>query len=82
MRYQYWHLITKSFDKEVKVGEYLSNKYKMDYKTYEVFNMRTGKTRKVCEVKYLCRTPTEWSNKKVIAFIKKKSAEMTKGAKK
>ena len=72
MKYQYWHLITKSFDKRCEVGEVISNRHKMDYKSYNVFNMKTGKTRALCEVKYICRTPKEWGVKRKSEFIKSK----------
>ncbi len=72
MKYQYWHMIKKSFDKRFPVGEVLSNRHKMDYKSYELFNIKTGKSKVVCEVEYVCRTPKDWSSDKNAEFIKSK----------
>ena len=72
MKYQYWHMIKKSFDKRFPEGEVLSNKRKMDYKNYELFNIRTGKSAIVCEVEYICRTPSEWDSIKKMDFIRGK----------
>ena len=78
MKYQYWHMINKSFDKRFPTGNALSNKYKMDYKSYELFNIKTGKSRVVCEVEYICRTPKSWSSDKKIEFIKMKQSKRGK----
>jgi len=72
MKYQYWHLIKKSYDKRFSVGEVVSNRHKMDYKNYELFNLKTGKSKVVCEVEYVCRTPKDWSSDKKAEFIKSK----------
>ena len=76
-KYQYWHLITKSFDKRFPKGEFLSNNQKMNYKGYEIFNMKTGKSKIVCHVEYVCRTLTDLSTEEKIKILKEKSSPST-----
>lgn len=70
-KYQYWHLITKSFDKQFTEGALLSNKYKMKYNKYETFNLLTGKSSVKCEVKYIGRTLTDIPIEKKLALLTK-----------
>lgn len=58
-KYQYWHIILKSYDDRFPVGCFLSNNYKIDYKNYELFTSSTGKSNIVCEVEYVGRTLTD-----------------------
>ena len=73
----YIHEVTKSFDKNLQVNEILIDKKKIDYKNYIVFNIKTGKERKLCELKYLGRVRTDLSNEdtwKEIGDLQKKGA--------
>ena len=69
-KYQYWHIILKSYDDRFPVGDCISNKYKMDYRAYEIFNMTTGKSKIVCEVEYIGRTLTDMPKDEKIAMLK------------
>ena len=58
-KYQYWHIILESYDDRFPAGSCISNKYKMDYRYYEIFNLSIGKSKIVCEVDYIGRTLTD-----------------------
>ena len=69
-RYQYWHIILKSYDDRFPEGDCISNKHKMDYRAYEIFNMSTGKSKIVCEVDYIGRTLTNMPKEEKILKLK------------
>ena len=69
-KYQYWHIILKSYDDRFPEGAVISNKYKMDYRDYEIFNMFTGESKIVCEVDYIGRTLTDMPQEEKILKLK------------
>jgi len=69
-KYIYVHEITKTFDESVEEGHVLINKEKFEY-AYSVFNIKTGKERVVCELKYLGRVRTALSDDEIFDEIKK-----------
>jgi len=71
MKYRYWHVITKSFDKRFPKGEVLGEKYIIDH-PYEIFNMKTGNSKVVCHLKYLCRLDEKLNTNQKLKILKEK----------